>query len=128
MTEKPQEEKDKNLIKNAEIYLKICIFFVLYDMLVPKTNLLRQIKEMIDFDFVYQELKDKYCDDNGRPVYDSIMMFKYLLIKCIENIPDVELVERTQYDLSFKYFLDLAPEETKLINPISLTKNSKDKD
>ena len=94
----------------------------LYDMLVPKTNLLRQIKEMIDFDFVYQELKDKYCDDNGRPAYDPIMMFKYLLIKCIENISDVELVERTQYDLSFKYFLDLAPEETKLINPTSLTK------
>ena len=97
-------------------------------MLVPKINLLRQIKEMIDFDFVYQELKDKYCDDNGRPAYDSIMMFKYLLIKYIENISDVELVERTKYDLSFKYFLDLASEETKLINSTSLTKNSEDKD
>lgn len=97
-------------------------YLKLYDMLVPKTNILRQIKEMVDFDFVYQELKDKYCYDNGRPAYDPIMMFKYLLIKCIENISDVELVERTQYDLSFKYFLDLAPEETELINPSSLTK------
>ena len=29
----------------------------LYDILVPKDNLLRQIKEMIDFDFVYQECR-----------------------------------------------------------------------
>lgn len=97
-------------------------YLELYDMLVPKKNLLRQIKEMIDFTFVYDELKDKYCYENGRPAYDPIMMFKYLLIKCIENISDVDLVERTQYDLSFKFFLDLAPEETNLIDPSSLTK------
>ena len=94
----------------------------LYDILVPKNNLLRQIKEMIDFDFVYQELCDKYCEDNGRPAYDPIMMFKYLLIKCIKNLSDVDLIERTRYDLSFKYFLDLAPEETDLIDPSLLTK------
>ena len=97
-------------------------YLELYDMLVPKKNLLRQIKEMIDFTFVYDELKDKYCYENGCPAYDPIMMFKYLLIKCIENISDVDLVERTQYDLSFKFFLDLAPEETNLIDPSSLTK------
>ena len=94
----------------------------LYDIIVPKTNLLRQIKEMIDFTFVYDELKEKYCDDNGRPANDPIMMFKFLLIKCIENISDVDLVERTQYDMSFKYFLDLAPEETEIIDSTSLTK------
>ena len=32
------------------------------------------------------------------------------------------MVDKTRYDLSFKYFLDLAPEETNLINPSSLTK------
>ena len=94
----------------------------LYDIVVPKTNLLRQIKEMIDFSFVFDELKNKYCDYNGRPANDPIMMFKFLLIKCIENISDVDLVERTQYDMSFKYFLDLAPEETEIIDSTSLTK------
>lgn len=97
-------------------------YLELYDMLIPKDNLLRKIKEMVDFSFVYQELKDKYCDDNGRPANDPIMMFKYLLLKCIENISDVDLVERTKYDLSFKYFLDLAPEETEIIDATSLTK------
>ena len=31
------------------------------------------------------------------------------------------VVERSKYDMSFKYFLDMAPEET-VINPSSLTK------
>lgn len=113
--------EEKNILENQQKII-MSSYLNLYDMLVPKTNILRQIKEMVDFNFVYQELKDKYCDDNGRPAYDPIMMFKYLLIKCIENISDVELVERTQYDLSFKYFLDIAPEETNLINPTKLTK------
>ena len=43
---------------------------VLYDMLIPKNHLLRQINDLIDFNFVYNELKDKYCLDNGRVAED----------------------------------------------------------
>ena len=49
-------------------------------------------------------------------------MFKYLLLKVIYNVSDVDVVERARYDMSFKYFLRLTPEETNLINPSSLTK------
>ncbi len=38
-------------------------------------------------------------------------MFKYLLLKAIFNISDVDLVERSKYDMSFKYFLGMAPED-----------------
>jgi flagellar hook assembly protein FlgD len=48
-------------------------------------------------------------------------MFKYLLLKTIYTISDVDVVERSQYDMSFKYFLDMAPED-EVINPSSLTK------
>lgn len=48
-------------------------------------------------------------------------MFKYLLLKSIYDLSDVDVVERSKYDMSFKYFLDMAPEE-KVINPSSLTK------
>ncbi|MFP3670029.1 transposase, partial [Priestia sp. SIMBA_032] len=36
-------------------------------------------------------------------------------------LSDVDVVERSKYDMSFKYFLDMAPEED-VINPSSLTK------
>lgn len=94
----------------------------LYDLIIPKDNLLRQINDLVDFSFVYQELQDKYCHDNGRTAESPIRMFKYLLLKVIYNISDVDVVERTRYDMSFKYFLGLTPEETNLINPSSLTK------
>ena len=91
-------------------------------MIIPKDNLLRQINDLVDFSFVYQELQDKYCHDNGRTAESPIRMFKYLLLKVIYNVSDVDVVERARYDMSFKYFLGLTPEETNLINPSSLTK------
>jgi len=48
-------------------------------------------------------------------------MFKYLLLKTIYTVSDVDVVERSQYDMSFKYFLEMSPEED-VINPSSLTK------
>lgn len=48
-------------------------------------------------------------------------MFKYLLLKTIYTVSDVDVVERSQYDMSFKYFLGMSPEEG-VIDPSSLTK------
>ena len=93
----------------------------LYDLIVPKENLLRKINEVIDFSFVYNELVNKYCHTNGRTAESPIRMFKYLLLKTIYNISDVDVVERSRFDMSFKYFLDMSPEED-VINPSSLTK------
>lgn len=93
----------------------------IYDLVVPKDNLLRKINELIDFSFVYDELIDKYCLDNGRNAVSPIRMFKYLLLKSIFDLSDVDIVERSKYDMSFKYFLDMAPED-EVINPSSLTK------
>lgn len=96
-------------------------YMEIYDLVVPKDNLLRQIKELVDFTFIYDELIDKYCLDNGRNAVPPIRMFKYLLLKSIYDLSDVDVVERSKYDMSFKYFLDMAPEES-VINPSSLTK------
>ncbi|PGS63364.1 IS5/IS1182 family transposase [Bacillus cereus] len=93
----------------------------IYDLVVPTDNLLRKINDLIDFSFVYEELKDKYCHDNGRNAIDPIRMFKYLLLKAIYDLSDVDVVDRSKYDMSFKYFLYMAPEEP-VIEPSSLTK------
>lgn len=93
----------------------------IYNLVIPKDNLLRKINELIDFTFVYDELINKYCLDNGRNAISPIRMFKYLLLKTIFDLSDVDVVERSKYDMSFKYFLDMAPEDT-VIEPSSLTK------
>ncbi len=96
-------------------------YIKLYDLIVPKDNILRKINELVDFSFVYEELKDNYCLDNGRNAINPIRMFKYLLLKVIYDLSDVDIVERSKYDMSFKYFLDMAPEEG-VIDPSLLTK------
>ena len=101
--------------------LPLSSFSRLYDLIIPKDNVLRRISELIDFSFIYQELLDKYCSNNGRMAESPVRMFKYLLLKAIYTISDVDVVERSRYDMSFKYFLDMAPED-EVINSSSLTK------
>ena len=94
----------------------------LYSLIIPQDHLLRQIDDLVDFSFVYDELSSSYCVSNGRGALNPIMLFKYLLLKVIYKISDEDVVQRTLYDMSFKYFLGLAPEETDLIHPSTLTK------
>lgn len=96
-------------------------FSDIYEAVVPRDNLLRRIKNLVNFEFIYEELRTEYCLDNGRNAIDPIVMFKYLLLKTIYDVSDVNIVERSRYDMSFKYFLDMAPED-EVINPSSLTK------
>ena len=101
--------------------LMLSPYMEIYELVIPKDNLLRQIKELVDFSFIYDELLANYCLDNGRNAVPPIQMFKYLLLKSIYDLSDVDVVERSKYDMSFKYFLDMAPED-EVINPSSLTK------
>ncbi|KIR01146.1 hypothetical protein P261_02900 [Lachnospiraceae bacterium TWA4] len=96
-------------------------YSILYDMIVPNDHILRKIKKVVDFSFVYDELKNNYCLDNGRNAKSPILLFKYLLLKYLYNLSDEGVVERSKYDLSFKYFLDMIPEED-VIHPSLLTK------
>ena len=93
----------------------------MYEKIVPKENLLRKINDLVDFSFIHDELINKYCLTNGRNAESPIRMFKYLLLKTIYTVSDVDVVERSRYDLSFKYFLDMSPEDD-VINSSSLTK------
>ncbi len=56
--------------------------------------------ELVDFSFILEELKTKYCLDNGRNAIPPIRMFKYLLLKAINDVSDLDLVERSKYDMS----------------------------
>ena len=54
-------------------------------------------------------------------IYELVDPIDNLLLKSIYDLSDIDVVERSKYDMFFKYFLDMAPEES-VINPGSLTK------
>ena len=58
---------------------------ILYTMedLVPKDSLFRKIDKYIDFDFIYDEVRDLYCAMNGRPCIDPVVLFKIVFIEAL---------------------------------------------
>lgn len=106
---------------NQQQTIPLSIHSELYDLLIPKDHLLRQINDLIDFSFVYEELVSKYSSNNGRRAECPIRLFKYLLLKVIYDLSDVDIVMHSRYDLSYKYFLGMVPEED-VIDPSTLTK------
>ena len=108
------------MINNQE-ELNFSPYADLYDKLIPKNHFFRQINELVDFRFIMEELQSKYTIANGRPAESPIRMFKYLLLKCINPLSDIDLVERARYDLSYKYFLGINPEDD-VIDSSSLSK------
>ncbi len=49
--------------------------------LVPNNHLLRKVDAILDLNFVYELVEDKYCLDNGRPSIDPVILVKYYLYK-----------------------------------------------
>ena len=109
------------LKQKKQLELNFSKYSELYEIVIKPDNFWKQLNDMIDFSFVYEEIKDKYSSTMGRTCEDVIRLFKYLLLKSYFKLSDRGLVERTETDLLFKYFLGYDPEETKLINPSLLT-------
>lgn len=110
------------LKRSIQMEMSFSKYKELYDVLIPKNNKWRRMKEEIDFSFIYDEIKDSYSEDMGRTAEDAIFMFKLLLLKTESGLSDVGLIEMVKVNMEYKYFLGLDPEETNLIDPSLLTK------
>lgn len=42
---------------SSQLKLSLSYYSDLYDMIVPKDHILRKIRELVDFSFIYDELK-----------------------------------------------------------------------
>ncbi|EJY96508.1 transposase IS4 family protein, partial [Staphylococcus arlettae CVD059] len=51
--------------------------------LVPNNHLLRKVDAILDLNFVYELVEDKYCLDNGRPSIDPVILVKYYSITMV---------------------------------------------
>ena len=66
--------------------------FVVIDQLVPKEHLLRKVDAAVDFTQLYEMVEPLYCEDNGRPSIDPVVLFKMVLILCATIIVVVSSV------------------------------------
>ena len=52
------------------------------------------------------ELEKCYCEDNGRPSVEPVLVLGVTLLQFVEKVPDREAVERLRYHLGWKYALN----------------------
>lgn len=59
------------------------------DSLVPQDHLLRKIDQAVDFKCLYEMVGPLYCEDNGRPSIDPVVLFKMVLIQHLYGLPSL---------------------------------------
>ena len=74
--------------------------------LVPENHILRDIDRAISFDFIYDEVKDLYCEDNGRPSVDPVVLIKIILIKYMFGLRSIrQTIKDIEVNMAYRWFL-----------------------
>jgi transposase len=82
---------------------------VILEDLVPTDHLLRKIDKYIDFEFIRDQVRHLYCDNNGRPAVDPVLLFKMLFIGYLFGVrSERQLVREVQVNVAYRWFLGLS--------------------
>lgn len=91
---------------NKEIQSEILMTTM--EEIVPQDSLFRKIDKYIDFTFIYDEVKDLYCDNNGRPSIDPVVLFKLVFIQALDGIKSMrKTCEKIKVDAEYRWFLGI---------------------
>lgn len=81
---------------------------VCIDDLVPEDHLLRIIDKAIDWRFIYPLVADKYCEDNGRPSIDPVVLIKIAFIQYLYGIKSMrQTIKDIEVNMAYRWFLGL---------------------
>jgi len=76
--------------------------------LVPEDHFLRKVDAAVDFSFVYDAVREYYCEDNGRPSIDPVTELKYLLVGFLYGIESERRIEQEiTVNMAYRWFLGL---------------------
>ena len=76
--------------------------------LVPSNSLYRKIDACIDFTFIYDEVKEYYSENNGRPSLDPVVLFKLVFIMSLDGIKSMrKTCDKIKVDAEYRWFLNI---------------------
>jgi transposase len=76
------------------------------DSLVPSDHLLRKIDRIANFERVYDMVEHLYCEDNGRPACDPVVLVKMALLQHIYGIRSLrQTVAEINMNIAYRWFL-----------------------
>jgi transposase len=88
--------------------------------LVPRDYYYRKVNQLVDFSFIREMVKEKYCTDNGRPSKAPELILRMMLIGYLENLSDQRLCHEIKMHAGYRWFCGLdfndeVPDRTTLI-------------
>ena len=82
--------------------------FLCLDDLVPKKHPVRILEEAVDWNFIYDLVKDKYSSRSGRPSLDPVILVKLPILQQVFGIPSLQQTLReTEVNMAYRWFLGL---------------------
>jgi len=95
------------LERNADARNEIKFFCI--EDLVPKEHLLRKIEKAVDFNEIYPMVEPYYCEDNGRPAVDPVMLVKIVMIWHLFGLRSLrQTLKEIKVNLAYRWFLGLS--------------------
>lgn len=86
------------------------IEFISLESIVPTDHLLRKIDAAVDFNQIYDFVSDLYCEDNGRPSIDPVVLFTIVLIQHIYGIPSLRrTLDEVSMNVAYRWFTSPFP-------------------
>lgn len=90
---------------------QVRLMIVDLEQFVPADHLLRQVRSKIDFEFIYDKVKDLY-KDGGRPFVDPVRLVKMWLVGYLYGIDSERRLEQEVHlNLAYRWFLGLQLDE-----------------
>ncbi len=82
--------------------------WVSIEALVPEKHLLRKVGGAVDFSFIRDRVKHLYCEDNGRPALDPVVLFKLLLLGYLYGVrSERQLMREVEVNVAYRWFLGM---------------------
>ena len=84
------------------------ILMTTMEEIVPEDSLFRKIDKYIDFTFIYDKVKYLYCENNGRPSIDPVVLFKIVFIQALDGIKSMRQTrKKIKVDAEYRWFLGI---------------------
>ncbi|MDF9412602.1 transposase, partial [Brevibacillus laterosporus] len=94
------------MLKRQDSEARYQLSVVSLDELVPSDHLVRKIEKAIDFTFIYDLVKDKYSQDNGRPSVDPVVLIKIVFIQYLFGIKSMrQTIKELETNVAYRWFI-----------------------
>src|SRR5262245_41707237 len=75
---------------------------------VPEDHYVRRVLRVVDFARCRDLIAARYCNDQGRPAVEPLLLLKLEFLQYQYNLSDRQVIEQAQYNMAFRLFLGLS--------------------